>query len=59
MPLLDSRLNKGNYAIVAALKQAASAAIAALGMTTGIASTARSIRHNAAKYFRKSLVRSF
>jgi hypothetical protein len=52
-------MNKGNYAIVSASKQAASAAIAGLGMTMGIASTARSIRQNAAEYSRKSLVLSF
>jgi hypothetical protein len=52
-------VNKGNYAIVSASKQAASAAIAVLGMTMGIASTAKSIRQNAAKYFSESLVLSF
>jgi hypothetical protein len=51
--------SKGNYAIVSASKRAASAAIAVLGMTMGIASTARNIRQNAPKYFRKSLVLSF
>ena len=51
---------KENYAVVSASKQAASAAIAVLvGMTMDIANAARSIRQNAAKYFRRSLVLSF